>query len=326
MGRNRPLDLAANRSTMKAVFLAGVPERFRPALADTAAGLLPVNVGLMRLHMEATSPEETGEVVRLALRSAEAAGESAKAERLQAVERLRNASPKAWKVVRSVLSEADHAPSAVGTAEDKLAHWRRVFDRLAATEPEAGTALYALGSPDLLSAATGEVVQKLQDLGLLAPDRDMLEIGCGLGRFVAALAPSLRRVTGIDLSAAMVAEARRRSARLGNVAFEETNGRDLGAFPDATFDIVLAADVFPYLVAAGESLAADHVVEATRVLRPAGALVVFNYSYRGDPARDETEFAEASRRAGLRPEPPTREDFAHWDAVRFLARKPATPS
>jgi SAM-dependent methyltransferase len=320
------LDLAADDPTVTADLVAGAPERFRPALAEAAAGLLPANVALMRLHMEATSPAETEEALRLALASAEAAGADAEAVRLRAIERLRRDCPEAWRVVRSVLREADHAPSGNGPAGDALTRWRAVFDRLAGTAPEAATALYALGSPDLLAAATEEVVRRLGELGVLAPDRDLLEIGCGLGRFVAALAPDLRRVTGIDLSGAMVAQARRRSAGLPNVVFEQTNGRDLRAFSDQVFDIVLAADVFPYLVAAGDRVAPDHIAETARVLRPGGTLVVFNYSYRGDPARDERDFAEASRDAGLTPEPSRRENFALWDAVRFLARKPAAPS
>ena len=59
-------------------------------------------------------------------------------------------------------------------------------------------------------------------------------------------------------------------------------------------------------------------VHLRRALRPGGDLLVFNWSYRGDPARDEAE-ARATPgfdvlRAGERP-------FRIWDGVGFHLRR-----
>lgn len=93
-------------------------------------------------------------------------------------------------------------------------------------------------------------------------------------------------MTGIDLSASMVAEARRRCEGLRNVDLLETEGRDLSPFDDETFDLVLAVDSFPHLFQSGWKLLASHFAEAARVLRPGGALAVFELSYGRSPQQD----------------------------------------
>ena len=141
-----------------------------------------------------------------------------------------------------------------------------------------------------------------------------------MGRFAEALAPRLRSVLGLDLSPGMVAEARRRS-RHGNALYRVGTGRDLAGVPDRSVDLVLAADVFPYLVEAG--LAGHHVAEAARVLRPGGAAVVLNYSYRGDPRRDRADLAGAAERSGFALERDGDRPFRLWDAAAYLLRRGA---
>lgn len=144
-----------------------------------------------------------------------------------------------------------------------------------------------------------------------------------MGRFAEALAPHLRSVLGLDLSAGMVEEARRRSRR-ANVRFAVGTGRDLAGVADASVDLVLAADVFPYLVGAG--LADRHVAEIARVLRPGGAAAVLNYSYRGDPEADGRDLAASAARHGLSPERAGGRPFRLWDASAFLLRRQAGPT
>ena len=80
----------------------------------------------------------------------------------------------------------------------------------------------------LLEAATAEVVALLERLGVLGPERWILEIGCGIGRFQQALAGRAAALTGIDIAPGMIAEARRRCAGLPNVTLMQTSGLDLG--------------------------------------------------------------------------------------------------
>ena len=272
----------------------------------------PANIALMHLLMASQSPETAAAILADA-RSRHPDLEPPLAE----VAALFAAHPDAWRTVHAVADGVDHAP-ALASAEATLDHWRANFDRLADAAPEAGVALYALGDPDLLAAATAEVVAALDGWGLLGRDRDALDLGCGIGRFAEALAPHLRSVLGLDLSAGMIAAARQRS-RNANVRFAVGTGRDLAGVADASVDFVLAADVFPYLVEAG--LAERHVAEMARVLRPGGAAVVLNYSYRGDTARDRAELAAAASARGFALEPAGGRPFSLWDAAVFLLRR-----
>lgn len=285
------------------------------AAAALHAGLAenaPATVVLMRVLIAADAPE----AVDRALAEGAAAPPSPAQARLREVAQLWAAHRGAWDVVRRVAASADHA-AAPDTAAATVQRWAEVFDRLAATAPDAGVALYALGDAALTARATDEVVARLDEWGLLAPDRDALEVGCGSGRFLRALAPRLRAVTGLDVSGGMVAEARRRCEAFGNVRVEQTAGRDLSGAADGSVHLVLAADVFPYLVEAGEEVADAHLRDAARILRPGGALVILNYSYRGDLARDRAEAAGLGARHGLAVERFAAGDFALWDAATF---------
>ena len=207
------------------------------------------------------------------------------------------------------------------SGDEGVARIAAFFDRAVAHSPEASVALYSLGDPAILAQATAEIVEWLESHALLRPGADVLDLGCGIGRIAAELAPRCRSVLGLDVSAGMVAEARRRNAALANARFEQTAGRDLDALPDAEFDLVLAIDSFPYIVQAGHSLVDRHVEGAARVLRPGGALVVLNFSYRGDKAADRADAAALGAAHGLTLEQAGIAPFSVWDGTAFVLRR-----
>lgn len=294
------------------------PEGFATALAACAEGRLPPNVAVMRLLLGAAQEGQ----VEAALRKARARSPAVEAARLTAALNLLASAPGAFATVKAVAALAPHDAEAA-SAEAAVALWRAVFDRLAETAPEAGVALYGLGSPALLAAATAEVVDHLRTHRLIGPDTRVLEIGCGGGRFVAALAPLVAQVTGLDVSAGMIEAARRRCAGLANVRLAASSGRDLAGIPDRSAELILAADVFPYLVGAGREVAAAHLAEAERVLVPGGRMLILNYSYRGDPEVDARDLGELLPAAGLVLLEAGPSGFALWDAARYLAAKRA---
>jgi SAM-dependent methyltransferase len=206
---------------------------------------------------------------------------------------------------------------------DPLAAIREQYDRAVAAAPEAAVALYSLGDPAILDRATAELVAVLERWGLLGAERDALDIGCGIGRIERALAARLRRIVGIDLSPAMVAEAQRRCCGMANVAFDICTGRDLSQFAGTGFDLILAVDSFPCIVAAGEEIAARHIRDAAGLLRRGGSLAIFNFSYRGDPDADRREVAEHAAAVGLRVLRNGTRDLALWDGASFLLSSPS---
>ena len=199
---------------------------------------------------------------------------------------------------------------------------RAQFDEAVRIAPEAAVALYSLGSAETLDRATAEIVGRLREWRLVGPETAVLDIGCGIGRIERALAPRVARVTGIDVSPGMIAEAQRRCLGLSNIDFIEVNGRDLGALAGRSFGLVLAVDAFPYLVAASSEIATAHVSNTAELLVPGGALVILNYSYRGDIEADRTEVARLAAGHGFAVERNGTRDFMLWDGSTFLLRKP----
>ena len=165
---------------------------------------------------------------------------------------------------------------------------------------ESSVALYSLGSPELLAAATDEVIGVMDRWGVLGRDRDALEIGCGIGRLMAPLCSRVRSVVGTDVSSGMVAAAKRRLEGIANASVHVTAGQDLSEFDEASMDLVYSVDAFPYLVLSGHALVERHFREIRRVLRPGGDFVLFNYAY-GRPREDvERRGARARAARGAR--------------------------
>ena len=144
--------------------------------------------------------------------------------------RLLDAHPAAFRTVKAVLDRVVHDAEARPAGETVRA-LAAAFDEAARAAPEASVALYALGSPELLLAATAEIVAALRRWGVLGRDRSMLEIGCGIGRFEEALAAELALAVGIDVAAAMLRAARARCAGLANVSFLQHLRPRSRAFP-----------------------------------------------------------------------------------------------
>jgi ubiquinone/menaquinone biosynthesis C-methylase UbiE len=101
----------------------------------------------------------------------------------------------------------------------------------------------------------------------------VLDVGCGLGQDVQALARLVGpggRAVGVDSSATMIAEARQRAEGSGlPVAFVAGQAERL-EFPDDSFDGCRAERVLQHVEHP------EHVVaEMARVLRPGGRMVVF---------------------------------------------------
>jgi len=89
---------------------------------------------------------------------------------------------------------------------------------------------------------------------------------------------------------------------------------------DGSFDLVLATDVFPYLVQGGLDFASRMLREAARVLRPAGDLLILNFSYRSAEA-DRGDLPALASAAGLDLLRNGSAEFALWDGRVFWLRR-----
>lgn len=207
------------------------------------------------------------------------------------------------------------------TPAEGIARIAGFFDHAVRHSPEASVALFSLGDPSILAAATAEILDWLDAEGLLPLDADVLDVGCGIGRVAAALAPRCRSVLGLDVSAGMVDEARRRLACWNNVQVRLTGGEHLDAVDPGTFDLVLAIDSFPYIVQTGPETALRHVLGAARALRPGGALCILNLSVRCDMALDRADAAGWAAASGMRLVRDGGRPLQLWDGTAFVFRR-----
>lgn len=170
---------------------------------------------------------------------------------------------------------------------------------------------------------------RLVRFAALSPGAHVLDAGCGPGLVAEALLSAGYRVSGVDLSAEMIARARARCARFGDRA-SFTQGRLDGLAAGAAFDGAVSRFVLHHVQDPVAFLAA----QAARV-RPGGVLVASDHVGDPDPsrarwhaevelARDAThvrclspgELVDAFARAGLGGvqlvEEPLELDFDEW--------------
>lgn len=231
--------------------------------------------------------------------------------------------PEVAQALASLIVEDDATPA--HSLEAGLQRYRRRFDAAVQSNPAASVALHSLGDERLLTATTEEAASLMVGLGVAAPDRHLLDLGCGIGRFEAALSPKVASITGIDVAPAMVAAARKRCAGLANVRLLETSGSDLGAFTDRSFDSVIAVDIFPYLYeVGGADFVFRQLAEVARVLKPQGDLLVFELSYRGDPELDKADARRFAERLGFELLRNGTLDLVSWDGRTFHLHRSAS--
>lgn len=218
----------------------------------------------------------------------------------------------------TVLPPEDGAPS-----PNSIDLCRRFFDDLVQQSEEASVALYCLGNPALLKQASEEIVDVLDSWHTIHADAVVLDVGCGIGRLEELLSRRVAEVHGIDVSPGMIEVARRRCWELRNVRFSTSSGRDLSAFADNSFDLVLAVDSFPYLYGSGMPLVEQHFGDAHRVLRGDGHFVILNLSYRGDPEADRDDVNRLAHDCGFDVIACGARPFTLWDGVAFRLRRRA---
>lgn len=164
------------------------------------------------------------------------------------------------------------AAHGAGTSGPAPAYVEALFDDYAPRFEESLVAKLGYRIPEALAAAIGAV---LTARGVPSVAR-ALDLGCGTGLMGAQLRPWVGRLEGVDLSAEMLAEARRKGV------YDRLEKLDLVMFlaaEEASVGLIVAADVFNYVGALDPALAA-----ASRALTPGGLLAFSLETHGGEDA------------------------------------------
>jgi SAM-dependent methyltransferase len=111
------------------------------------------------------------------------------------------------------------------------------------------------------------------------PEDTVLDVACGPGLVVAALARVARHATGIDVTPAMLARARELTAGLTNVTLDHGDVLPL-PYADGAFSVVVSRFAFHHFADPAAVLR-----EMRRVCRPGGRVVVCDLTASDDPKK-----------------------------------------
>lgn len=115
-----------------------------------------------------------------------------------------------------------------------------------------------------------DMLARAPSLGVNLQFKVALDYGCGVGRLSRALSSSFEHVIGVDISEAMLREARSANTNFHNIEFIRNSGDALPSVGDGTVDLVYSNIVLQH---SPRSTQRSLIGEFSRVLRPGGLLV-----------------------------------------------------
>jgi 2-polyprenyl-3-methyl-5-hydroxy-6-metoxy-1,4-benzoquinol methylase len=108
----------------------------------------------------------------------------------------------------------------------------------------------------------------------LGPEVDVVELGCGGGKFSQRVAPKCRSLLCTDISRAMIEHTRESLAErnvVGDVSYQVLNGVDFQGIPSGSADLIFSYDVLLHLQPQNVF---SYMLDARRVLREDGVFML----------------------------------------------------
>jgi ubiquinone/menaquinone biosynthesis C-methylase UbiE len=155
-------------------------------------------------------------------------------------------------------------------ASNKGINWPRLYDAL--------VSILTRGEEDVYR-------REILTFGQVAAGHHVLDIGCGTGTQALTTHRMVQpegSVVGVDISAKMIARARYKAAAAGlDIRFQQADAAHL-PFAEGQFDVVFFTTVMHMIPAAKH---ARCLLEARRVIRPGGRLLIIDYAGAPDKRR-----------------------------------------
>ncbi len=158
------------------------------------------------------------------------------------------------------------------TWHDQLEAFFEDRARRISAEPTLEDLCYVAGRDPRLwkdEAIRDDLISTIISLMHADKSSSVLEVGTAAGFLAKLIAPRVSRFTGVDLSNAALAVARR--LKLPNAIFETADGKKL-PFPDSHFDCSFCHHVFINLPSFADGL--PLISEMLRVVRPGGRVLI----------------------------------------------------
>ena len=123
-------------------------------------------------------------------------------------------------------------------------------------------------------------------LNNISSSNTVLDIGCGDGYLMSLLSNFNDNVYGIDYERTAIKIARNKLCNFHNCTVLQASCYET-PFPDSYFDLIILSDVIEHL-----SFPTDCINEISRILKPAGTLLITTPKWRQDRMWDEVHFKE----------------------------------
>ena len=193
---------------------------------------------------------------------------------IAAFARARDADPEDYHGARLQLARLDAGETTPAMSESYI---RRLFDQYAGRYDAALTEHLNYRGPAVLRGAVETAMRAANRSNSPIRFRAMLDLGCGTGLGGAAFRGLADRLTGVDLSPAMIAQAEAKGLYDRLVTASVADFLAEVATAGTTYDLVLAADVFVYVNDLAPVIAA-----IARVLAPEGLLAFTVETHPGE--------------------------------------------
>ncbi len=152
-----------------------------------------------------------------------------------------------------------------------------------------------------------DAMEMLVELSEVGPDDNILDVACGPGLVACEFARRAAQVTGLDITPAMIEQARKRQMeqKLTNLQWSVGNAVPL-PYPDNSFSLVITRYSFHHLLSQEKALS-----EMIRVCRPYGRVLVADVAI-------EAEKSEAYDRLEIMRDPSHTHAMTHEEFAALL--------